>query len=334
MANSRDIFPSSWFSRRFQWWMDKRTPVSEELQLNRKRLYILPSAAGFFFLLVVILIWLMGINYQNNLILSLCFLLLALFISGIHFSHNNLSGITLRAVRGTSVFAGQTAAVELCISQSGKRFRDNIELQFPQGDPLTVSISESGDSFVTLLVPTRTRGMLNPGRLIITSYYPLGLFRVWSYARFRLDAVVYPSPVEAPMMEPGNAGKGEGQYRGVSGSDDYAGLREYRQGEPLRHIAWKHFARDQGLWTKQFADPVDQRLWVDWEAFPGLDREQRLRRMCWQVCQLADQQVLFGLRLPGIEIPPDSGLDHRNRLLRQLALFELTPDTTHRGKGS
>ena len=314
----------SWFRRNYNRWINNRTPVAEQVSLSQRNVYIFPSLPGLSFLVLIGLLWLMATNYENNLIFSLCFLLLALFIAAIHFSHANLWGLTIRVIRATSVFAGQTAAVELCLSQKSGRFRDSIELCFDKGEPLTVSLSSRGDTFVTLLLPTYRRGFLNTGRLTITSYYPLGLLRVWAYARFRPDAVVYPHPQEAPFTGSGTSTRSEGHFRGDSGSDDYVGLRQYRVGEPLRHIAWKHYAREQGLWSKQYADPVEQNNWVDWDCFAGMNREQRLSRMCWQVCELAGQGAVFGMRLPGIEFRPNTGQEQRDKLLRALAVFEVS----------
>jgi uncharacterized protein (DUF58 family) len=88
-------------------------------------------------------------------------------------------------------------------------------------------------------------------------------------------------------------------------------------------VAWKQYAREQGLWTKQYGDPVDDRVWVDWGDYPGMDTEQRLSRMTWQICECAANGRVYGLRLPGVELAPDQGSAHRQAALRQLALFDL-----------
>ena len=303
--------------------VNHRTPLSDRVELNHRKIFIFPSSAGLVFLVLVALLWLLATNYENNLIFSLCFLQIALFVAAMHFSHANLSGITIEPVRAASVFAGEQAAIELCISQRSGKLRDNIQLWFDGNEAITVAVHEQGDSFVTLLATAGQRGRLIPGLLRIRSYYPLGLMRVWTYVRFRFDAVVYPIPIEGTPQAGGQGSSGEGHYRGTDGSDEYVGLKSYQRGESLRHIAWKQYAREQGLWSKQYADPVEQRQWVDWDAFPGMHREQRLSRMCWQVCELSEQDAIYGLRLPGIELPPGRGITHRNAVLRELALFEV-----------
>ena len=98
-------------------------------------------------------------------------------------------------------------------------------------------------------------------------------------------------------------------------------MKTFETGESLRHVAWKQYAREQGLWSKQYGDPVDSRVWVDWDDYAGMDTEQRLSRMTWQVCECDAAGKVYGLRLPGTELSPNQGLAHRQSALRRLALY-------------
>jgi uncharacterized protein (DUF58 family) len=307
--------------RRYRRWIDRRTRIESESQLNHRRLYIFPSRAGFGFLALAAALWLLATNFENNLVFILCFLLLALFVVSIHFTHGTLSGLRIKPVRAESVFKGDAAAVELCFSQAKARRRDQISLRFAGGEPLMVSLDKAGDTFVTVLAPTTRRGYLDPGLLTIDSVYPLGLLRVWSYVHFRFDAAVYPTPMPDQARSVERRGSGEGHYSGTTGSEDYAGLKTYQAGDSLRHVAWKQYAREQGLWSKQYGDPADSRVWVDWEDYPGMDTEQRLARMSWQVCQCDAAGKVYGLRLPDAELAPGKGAGHRQMVLRKLALY-------------
>jgi uncharacterized protein (DUF58 family) len=303
--------------------MERRTPAVAECRLDFRRLYILPSRAGCGFLVLVAALWLLATNFENNLIFILCFLLLAFFIVSILFTHGTLSGLRVKPVRAQSVFAGDAAAIEFAISQDRPRRRERILLRFADGEPVMITLENAGDTFVTVLAPTLKRGYLDPGLLTIESVYPVGLMRVWTYLRFRFDAAVYPAPVPDLLRRVSRRGAGDGPFSGTAGSEDYVGLKAYERGESLRHIAWKQFAREQGLWSKQYGDPVDERRWIDWNDYAGLDPEQRLGRMCWQVCECVAGGRVYGLRLPGAELAPDQGSAHRLAALRRLALFGL-----------
>lgn len=313
--------------RRYRRWVDRRARLVSESRLDRKRLFIFPTRAGFGFLALVAAMWLLATNFENNLVFLLCFLLLAFFVVSIHFTHATLSGLTVRPVRAESVFKGEAAAVELCLAQGRARRREQLVLRFEGGDPVMTSVERRGDTFVTVLAPTTGRGYLEPGLLTIDSVYPVGLMRVWTHIRFRFDAVVYPAPVTDRITTRHRRGRGEGHYAGTSGSEDYVGLKTFELGESLRHVAWKQYAREQGLWSKQYGDLVDSRVWVDWDRFEGMDAEQRLSRMSWQVCECEASGQVYGLRLPGSELAPDRGMAHRQNALRRLALHGVEAPT-------
>ena len=319
--------------RGYRRWIDRRTRPVDECLLDYRRLYILPSKAGFGFLALVAALWLLATNFENNLIFILCFLLVALFVVSIHFTHATLAGLHVKPVRAQSVFRGDAAAVELCFSQDKHRGREQILLRFADGEPLMVRLDKAGDTFVTVLAPTDRRGYLDPGLLTIESHYPVGLLRVWTYLRFHFDAVVYPTPKADSARPIHRRGSGAGHYSGTTGSEDYFGLKVFEPGESLRHVAWKQYAREQGLWSKQYSDAVDSKVWVDWNDYAGLDTEQRLARMTWQVCECAAGGRVYGMRLPGVELAPGQGAAHRQAALRQLALFGLSDRARKAGAG-
>lgn len=312
---------------RYRRWVDRRTPVESESRLDHRRLYILPAKAGLGFGVLVVALWLLATNFENNLVFILSFLLLALFVVSIHFTHGTLSGLRVKPVRAQSVFKGDAAAVEICLSQDKARRREQISLCFEGGEPLMFSFDKAGDTFVTVLAPTSRRGYLDPGLLTIASVYPVGLLRVWTHLHFRFDAVVYPAPLSDPARTAYRQGRGDDHFSGASGSEDYVGLKVFERGESLRHVAWKQYAREQGLWSKQYGDSVDSRVWVDWDDYAGMDTEQRLARMTWQVCECEAAGRVYGLRLPDTELPPGQGLSHRQAALRRLALYGMSHDS-------
>jgi uncharacterized protein (DUF58 family) len=312
--------------RRYRRWIDRRTRIESECHLDYRRLYILPSKAGFGFLVLVAALWLLATNFENNLIFMLCFLLLAKFVVSIHFTHGTLSGLRVMPVRAQSVFKGDAAAIELCFSQVNDRRREQVSVRFEGGESLIVTLEKAGDTFVTVLAPTTRRGYLDSGLLTIESVYPVGLMRVWAYIHFHFDAAVYPAPLPDQARTAGRRGSGEGHYSGTSGSEDYVGLKVYQVGESLKHVAWKQYAREQGLWSKQYGDSVDRSVWVDWDDYAGMDTEQRLGRMTWQVCECDAVDRVYGLRLPGTELAPNQGLAHRQAALRRLALYGIDQD--------
>lgn len=321
----------NYYRRWFNHWLTKRIPAEKTVVLDLKRIFIFPSRAGFAYLGVVALLWLVATNYQNNLVFAFAALLGAVFVVAILHSYANLSGIRLRVTRVEPTFAGQKAAVELQLAQQGKlRIRDDLTLSFAGSTPVKVALTGS-ETTAMLYVPASQRGWLLPGRLTVESHYPLGLFRVWTHVLPECRGLVYPKPLHGQPVAVHDAVQGEDDEVRGQGVDDFVGLEKYRSGEPLNRVAWKHFARGRGLLSKHFGDRVSSSQWLDWQAFPGLDREARLSRLCQWVLDVSVTDDLYGLRLPGSESAQDKGPRHRDQLLASLALFEIQ-DPTDKGE--
>ncbi len=314
-----------YFASRYGDWLRRRLPPTRQLRLDHSRLFVFPSAAGGGFLLLLVLLWIVATNYENNLVFGFTFLLAALFVIGIFHAVANLAGITVTGVRGRPAFAGAAAEFQIALSHQRARARHEIRLSFVGAVAVTTTLVDCESLTLSLAVASHRRGWLDPGRLTLTSHYPLGLFRAWTHLDVDLRALVYPRPVSGSPALRAVGGRGQGPLALGDGSEDFRGLERYRAGDSLRRVAWKTYAREQGLYSKDYADPVDEHIWLAWDAFPGMDREARLSRLCdWLLAVSAGQQ-LYGLRLPGVQLPLGRGDSHRDAILRALARYELEP---------
>jgi uncharacterized protein (DUF58 family) len=308
--------------QRFYRWIDQRSPRARQVQLNRKNLYTFPNTTGLLYLLVTIVIWLLGTNYQNNLILGLSYLLASIFVVSILHAFANLAGISIRFVGARPAFAGDPAAfiVELnCINKAGC---DNLELRWPDGETQTITLNHNEPQQVLVRAQSHRRGYLHPGRLLVQSRFPLGIIRCWTWINLDAAALIYPAPIitDEPHAQTSN-GREEG---GASqrGGDDFSGLRDYQAGDPIKHIAWKQFAQDKGLFTKEYEAYFSAEKWLDWDSL-NHPQELRLSGLCYWALEYERRQVPYGLHLPGLSLAPATGEHHQQAVLGALAEFNL-----------
>lgn len=308
---------------KYRRWLARRLPKMRTCRLDNSKLFIFPTREGLMFLGVLLLLWLLATNYENNLIFGFTFLMVALFVVSIFHTYANLHGIEVVALKGVPGFVGDTLEFKVQLKQDKVRLRDNLRLLYPDGELKVVRMMDTKTVTVTLAVEARQRGWLDPGRLMVSSVFPLGLVRTWTHLHLDYQALVYPRPIKgaAIVRSPSSRGEGDGELLG--GSEDFFDLAKYQPGEPQSHIAWKQYARELGLYSKRFSDPVDELTWIDWDDFPGLDRETRLSRLTGMTLELSSSSQYYGLRLPGLEIAPGQGKAHREAVLRALALFEI-----------
>lgn len=306
---------------RFDAWLEKRSPPCSQLLLNQRRIFIIPSRAGGGYLLMLFGLLLLAINYQNNLIFAITFWLFSLFLVAILHTYANLSGITLRAGAAEPVFVGQAAAFHLHI-EPGQRDRHRLYLGFADQAEVCCSLSaKAGGSSVLLKFPTLKRGAMRPGRMTITTRYPLGILRCWGAPKLDWHCLVYP---QAKCLRPllNSAAEGEGRIPDLArDSDEFSGFQRYQPSQSPRRIFWKAYAKGQGLQSKQFEQSQADELILDWDQLEGLGVEDRLSTLCAWALDCNTRGLSFGLSIPGVNIAAAGGGDQLTRVLRALALY-------------
>ena len=299
-------------------------PASGPITLERRRIFILPTRYGLLFAVLLLVMLLGSINYNNNLGFVLTFLLGGLALVSILHGYRNLARLTLCAVRTDPAFAGQEARYTLAVDNRGgpARYAVTLALRDPASREKVIDVPAAARVTVTLARPAPRRGVWPLGPLTVSSRFPLGLFRAWAPLQLDLNALVYPRPgprrpaplaVHYRLSTAGDRGYG---------TEDFVGLRRYHPGDSPRHVSWKAAARGLGLLTKQFGGDRAEELWLDWDRLPGMDTETRLSQMCRWVLDAEEVQRRYGLRLPGLTLAPEHGARHRQRCLEALARFE------------
>jgi uncharacterized protein (DUF58 family) len=298
-------------------------PPQRDIVLVRRRIYILPTRFGVLFAVMLLLMLTGSANYALSLGYVLTFLLAALAISTILHTFRNLAGLRVSALRTAPVFAGDVAQFRLSIANDATADRYSLALIHGEREFAVVDVPAEGAVIATAAIATTTRGVFKPGRLTISTRFPLGLFRAWAYLQLDTRCIVYPRPASAttPLRQANvGASDGGGQGRGI---DDFAGLRRYVMGDSPRQLAWKAVARDQGLLTKQFLGDAEGELWLRLDDLPHeLHFEEKLSRLARCVIQAHAAGQAYGLDLGATVLPLGRGGAHRERCLEALALCE------------
>ena len=300
-----------------------RKPEPGTIFLRQNRVYILPTRPGLGFAVALGVMLIGSINYNLSLGYILTFLLASMGLVAILHTFRNLVHLHLTPGRAEAVFAGEIARFELFVENRAGYDRSAVVL-WHQGKATPCDIASARGTTVSVPVAAKRRGWLAPERITVDTRFPLGLLRAWSYIQPDMRCLVYPRPDDGQLPLPEPSG-GAGEKRVASGgSDDFSGLRAYQTGDSPRHINWKAAARGQGLRTKIFSGHAAAELWLDWRELPAnLDLESRLSRLTRWVLTAEQQGLRYGLRLPGLELAPDSNEPHRLACLRELALYRL-----------
>ncbi|MFV0478521.1 MAG: DUF58 domain-containing protein [Parahaliea sp.] len=318
----RDYHWREYLRKYFANWLNRRIPASKKIRLDRRRIFIMPSRVGAFFFLCLLVMLLAAINYQNNMSYALTFLLATLFVVAILHTYANLAGVSLHALRAASAFPGQVTEFDVRVDGGGRE-RHCLRLCWPDSSEQTITLLDNNSEDIRLFCSVGSRGWFRPGRLLIESHFPLGLLRCWSWVDLDLCALVYPEPHKCRQLPGSGDNSEQGHALVMCGNDDFFGFQAYRAGDSLRQIYWKGYAKGQGLQSKHYTAYSSSNVWLDFDAFAGVSVEMRLSYLCYLVLMLDTQQQDYGLRLPGLELLPDRGERHRDKVLSALALYGL-----------
>ena len=308
--------------RRLGAWARRRQGDDQlPIVISTRRVYILPTRAGLAFAALVLVMLLAGINYSNSVAMMITFLLAGFGMIATHLTHRNLKGVTLRAIAGVDAFVGEHGRLLVTLENSADTARIGLECEVAGAARAAVDVPAAGSARADVALPLERRGRLAVDRITLSTRFPFGLFRAWTYVHIKAGLIAWPVPRGRREMPPEASTGGNAPSVHRVGDEEWAGLREYRSGDSPRQVAWGAFARGRGLLVKTWQSPAAHHRVFDLAAVPGADLEQRLEQMSAWIVAAHARGERYGLRLGDRSLQTDSGNEHRARCLNGLALF-------------
>jgi uncharacterized protein (DUF58 family) len=316
--------PIAYTRQRFRAWWQARLPLSDTTTLTQRNVYILPTRPGFMMGATLLVLIIASINYQLNLGYLLTFLLAGCSIVAMHVCHATLRGLTMNLMTPDPQFAGASAQLRIVLTNGRNAVRHGIGLAVLDSTArdrwVWTDVPPMGSSTVNVAFKPERRGMHRVPPLTAETRFPLGTFRVWTVWRPAAQVLVYPQP-EAfpPPLPPGEPRAGGAARARVQSTGEFDGVRSYRRGDPLKLVVWKKAAKTGELVSRDAEQAQRYELWLDFAQAGTNDTERRLSRLAAWVLQADRLGMEYGLRLPGVHIPPASGESHKRRCLEALA---------------
>ena len=308
------------FRKRFKSWLNRRIPPQSKITLTQKSIFIFPTRIGFIFLLLLFTLLLLAINYENSLIFGLAFWLGSVFFIAIFYTFKNLAKVSLELNKCGEGFVGEDIEFGIMVSRPENSKREGVQLGWPNQIKQWAELYETRSAMVQCFFTAEKRGWLNPGRLLIETFYPLGLFRAWTWVDLNAQGLVYPKPIFADYPAQSSGSRMDGTLIDPAGSEDFTDLRTYQRGDPLKHVLWRSYAKSDELMVKNYASYVEPRLWFDLDNLAG-GTEERLSRMAGLALKAVREDLEFGARIGPRQMSPAKGQLHFDQVLRELAMY-------------
>lgn len=315
-------------TQKFNQWLERRVPAQSSIKLDSGNIFVFPNRMGWMFLSLTIVIYIIGTNYQNNLILLVAYALLGLGLVSVFHGFAQLYRITIKqqGCEMSAVFELTHARLKI----TAKHPINSLTCRFENQPSHTVQlrnaekIEQIGEQWlyhIHIPFTAKKRGIHQLPRLTLETTYPFGIIRCWSKVDLAIEHIAYPQPIMTEQHTAHSSSddlKAKGKPSKEATTEDFDGISNYRQGDPINRIAWKQSAKSEHLLNKQFKRPTGTRH-LSLQLFPQDDKELALSKLCYLVQQLSSQKHPFSLALSTQGIAANEGEYHRQQCLMALA---------------
>jgi len=289
---------------------------------NFKPVYF--TKAGWFYIIVTIVLGFAAVNTGNNLIfIIVSFLLAVMAISGFY-GKKNINNIKINLRMPAEIYAGSAFIVRLK-AENEKKFLDSylLKIRFYEGEVFFGRIGRQSIKEGRTDLIFQKRGINCIKEIVLYSRFPFNFFVRCKRVPVSSEAVVFPKPVKSnESARSYSLNETEGNaVKDNQASEELSSIRNYEYGDSLRLIHWKHFAKSDELKAKNFSGGLNSPVVID---LSGLDfvSESELSAAAYDIIDLIKNNIPVGLKTDNDYFPPGISHGHKLNLLRYLALYD------------
>lgn len=220
-------------------------------------------------------------------------------------------------------------------SASARRARSHRLARVKEAD--VPEMPPRGEVEVRLELEPLRRGILRFGGVTLARPDPFGLIRAFVKVPLQQNVLILPKRYPLPAIPlPGIMKYQEGgvaMASNIGRSEEFVSLREYRRGDPYRHIHWRSWAKTGKPIVKEFEDEFFVRHALVLDTFTDDPRneafEEAVSVAASFACTLITQESLLDLLFVGPQaycFTAGRGLAHADQMLEILASVRVCPD--------
>lgn len=298
--------------KRWQRWLEKRFKVVDQKTFLQKDVLIFLYQQGYLYVVLIIITFIAGVNYANNLILGFCFLISAILCISFYLTFKQLYALQIEIIPPLVGQVDEDLRLKIALKQHQPQMR---YLCFSVDQQLHYILMTESQQQIELTFIPQQRGKFDYPMIRIWSVYPLGLVRAWSYVYLTHQSWVAPKALTFSHEYKQPHQSQEQDF------DEFRELRDFKQGDSWHVVSWKQVARGQGLYVKNFEQHTDDyRMCIDYQKIPASNHEEKLSLMMGLIEQCEQNQRPYAIILPHAELEFGLGeqqLQHAKCLLAQ-----------------
>jgi hypothetical protein len=326
----------AWWKTKQSTWMHTRIAAGAHT-LGKRSVFILPTRQGVYLAFFLLAMLLACINYNLSLGYMLTFFVFSVTLGAMHRTHQNLLGTRMEVLPVEAVFAGEMLKLPFTIENPSAQVKHALHTA-PRGDKTNLhthqcSLPSKAQAALSLSLAPLPRGTHHLPTLEISSRYPLGLWRAWSYV-FPLGTVtVYPEP-KSPLphllalpQQLSSAAVHIASTRDTQG--DAVSHIENSASATARSIHWPALAKGQlaqRILENDAPPPIAQGVLLSLAGCTVVGLEAQLSQLCFAIQHCETHGVPFVMQLGGVNYPSSeqasSAPAHVQQCLQALAAYE------------
>ncbi len=298
--------------RLYQSWLAKRFRMQDEPVLAQQDILIFIYQQGYLYLVLILITFIAGVNYANNLILGFCFFISAVLCISFYLTFKQLHGLKLEIIYPSVGRAGEPLELKILVQQDSDAPR---YLYLKTEQQLQKVLLAHRLHTIPLHFFPQQRGSYQFPPIHLYSVYPFGLVRAWTYLYLQPLIWIAPQAKNFPAQYQSSSHLDQQEL------DEFYELRNFKTGDSYQSVSWKQVARGQGMFVKVFtAQEQEQSVLIDYAHMPSTDHEEKLSLMMGLIDHCEQNQQHYRIRLPGQEIGEGQGLLHYQHV--QIALAQ------------
>ncbi len=330
--------------------------------VTSERIYILPTWYCLVFNLLLFILFLASFPLRNPSLLVLVFAMVFIQLLSMVETHVNLREIDIKPSGDYIIETGQQSDIAIQTSSRERSFGLNFrilegyesdistdgaikrrairriiydEFIFALFKSFRSEIVEASDlvtvsqdaKVIHIPMVSQKRGCFRLPPVVITSFFPFGLFRAIKIVSLPVSYFSYPQPRASirtleSVDQIAKDMRGAGSMERLTGGIEYNHHREFLAGDPIRRIDWKASSRRGLKIVKVFGSSGFIRGNIfRWQDTVAEDVEGKLSELAFSVINAAHENSFFSLELPHQKTRISTGDDHKRDCLRLLAAF-------------
>jgi len=275
------------------------------------------TKAGAIYIGMTIFVGVAAINTGNSILYILLSIMLSMMAVSGFTSFLNLLGLEFEIADTSEIYAKRNGFLKLKIKNKKQIPSFLLEIGISGQEKVFLGyLPGRSEQILELICRFEDRGWKKIESISCFSFFPVGFFSRTIIKKTDLKILVYPCPVKWDISL-------HERFFGrnfLMDRDEFKGLREYRDGDPIRLIHWISSARIGKLIVVEYKGDYEPIVWLKIDGNEdGL--EEHIGKLTFACNYFFKKGVSVGLRTPKIEIPPKKTSDQRKMILSLLAVY-------------